>query len=94
LEWLSEQGNASDLSSPLCSPSHAENKEDTQRLLSVLSQLPDSHRHLLVLWAFDGLSYDDIALVCDIAVRTVKSRLSRAKERFRELYTQGGEYDE
>ena len=44
------------------------------------SQLCDSHREILTLIGASGLSYEEAANVCDCAVGTVKSRVSRARE--------------
>ena len=46
-----------------------------------LSQLADEQREVLLLIVAEGLSYEDAASVCGCAVGTVKSRLSRARER-------------
>jgi RNA polymerase sigma-70 factor (ECF subfamily) len=44
------------------------------------AQLSDSHREVLVLIGASGLSYEEAAKVCDCAVGTVKSRVSRARK--------------
>jgi RNA polymerase sigma-70 factor, ECF subfamily len=44
------------------------------------SQLGDSHREVLMLVGASGLSYEEVANICDCAVGTVKSRVSRARE--------------
>ena len=48
-------------------------------------QLGDSHREVLMLVGTSGLSYEEAAKVCDCAVGTVKSRVSRAREELTRL---------
>jgi RNA polymerase sigma-70 factor, ECF subfamily len=54
-----------------------------------LQQLDDLSRQLLVLVAVDGLSYIEAAEIADLAVGTVKSRVSRARQELGRLLTDG-----
>jgi RNA polymerase sigma-70 factor, ECF subfamily len=56
---------------------------------AALAQLDDRSRQLLLLVAVDGLSYAEAAEVSDLAVGTVKSRVSRARVRLGELLEAG-----
>ena len=58
-------------------------KEAAARLWQALDRLPFDQRTAVVLREFDGLSYDEIAFSLDIAVGTVKSRLTRARQALR-----------
>lgn len=49
------------------------------------SQLGDDHREVLMLVGASGLSYEEVANICDCAVGTVKSRVSRAREELTRL---------
>ncbi|HEV7310367.1 sigma-70 family RNA polymerase sigma factor [Ensifer sp.] len=49
-------------------------------LRSALKHLAPDHRDVLVLVAGYGLSYKEAADICDCAVGTIKSRLSRARD--------------
>ena len=49
------------------------------------AQLGDSHREVLMLVGASGLSYEEAANVCDCAVGTIKSRVSRAREELTRL---------
>lgn len=60
-------------------------------LARALDQLDDTSRHLLLLVAVEGLSYAEAAAACDLAVGTVKSRVSRARVRLGELLTSADE---
>ncbi len=46
-----------------------------------LAQLPDDQREAVVLVGASGFSYQEVAEICGVAVGTVKSRVSRARER-------------
>ncbi len=58
-------------------------KQTAMRLWQALDRLPFDQRTAIVLREFDGLSYDEIAFSLDIAVGTVKSRLTRARHALR-----------
>ena len=58
-------------------------KEAAARLWRALDRLPFDQRTAVVLREFDGLSYEEIAFSLDIAVGTVKSRLTRARQALR-----------
>jgi RNA polymerase sigma-70 factor, ECF subfamily len=52
---------------------------------SALSKLSADHREALLLVGAEGLSYEEAAAVCGVAVGTIKSRVNRARARFAEL---------
>ncbi|EJY55730.1 RNA polymerase, sigma-24 subunit, ECF subfamily [Alicyclobacillus hesperidum URH17-3-68] len=54
-----------------------------------LARLNEEHRTVIVLRAFHGLEYDEIAQVLDIPVGTVRSRLHHARMQLRRFL--GGE---
>lgn len=58
-------------------------KQAAARLWSAMDRLPFDQRTAIVLREFDGLSYEEIAFSLDIAVGTVKSRLTRARQALR-----------
>ena len=53
-----------------------------------LDQLSEPLRIALILREWHGLSYEEIAAVCQVPVGTVRSRLSAARDEFRRLWTQ------
>ncbi len=60
-----------------------------------LSQLAVEQREVILLVGLEGLAYDEAAQVLEVPIGTVMSRLSRARERLRQLLTaQGGAQDE
>jgi RNA polymerase sigma-70 factor, ECF subfamily len=58
-------------------------KEMARRLWAALDALPFDQRTVIVLREIDGLSYDEIAESLSVAVGTVKSRLTRARQTLR-----------
>ena len=58
-------------------------KELAAKLQSALDHLPFDQRTAIVLREIDGLSYDEIAYSLGVAVGTVKSRLTRARQALR-----------
>jgi RNA polymerase sigma-70 factor, ECF subfamily len=58
-------------------------KELAGRIWAAMGQLPFDQRTVVVLREIDGLSYDEIAFSLGVAVGTVKSRLTRARDALR-----------
>lgn len=56
-----------------------ENDELEQRLHREINKLKPKYRELIVLRDLEGLSYEEIAQVCQIDVKLVKSRLYEAR---------------
>jgi RNA polymerase sigma-70 factor (ECF subfamily) len=58
-----------------------------------LSRLPDDQREAVILIGASGFSYEEAAKICDCAVGTMKSRVSRARARLQDLLQVEGEGD-
>ena len=58
-------------------------KELARRLQNALDHLPFDQRTAIVLREIDGLSYEEIAFSLGVAIGTVKSRLTRARQALR-----------
>src|SRR5215204_435829 len=58
-------------------------KEASARIWQALDRLPFDQRTALILREVDGLRYDEIAFSLGVAVGTVKSRLTRARQSLR-----------
>jgi RNA polymerase sigma-70 factor (ECF subfamily) len=67
---------------------HVEAARRMRAVLDSVEQLPRRERDVLYLCVFAGLGYADAALVLGIPTGTVRSRLSRARIRLRELQIQ------
>ncbi len=59
-------------------------------LQSALQALPEEQRAVVLLVAIEGLSYAEVARVAGVPIGTVMSRLSRGRERLRQLTDGGG----
>jgi RNA polymerase sigma-70 factor (ECF subfamily) len=58
--------------------------------LRTIAKLPRREQEVLALCVWPGLSYEDAALALNLPVGTVRSRLSRARVRVRELMSDSG----
>jgi RNA polymerase sigma-70 factor (ECF subfamily) len=58
---------------------------------AAIATLPQSERDTLLLFAWEGMPYDEIASALDVPIGTVRSRLNRARARIRELVGERGE---
>lgn len=66
-------------------PSHAMEVQEKQRLVQqALAELQEEHRTVLVLKEMEGLSYEDIAAICNCPIGTVRSRIHRARQELKE----------
>lgn len=65
-------------------------KELAARIWLALEDLPFEQRTALVLREIDGLSYEEIAFSLGVAVGTVKSRLTRARQALRSELSEVG----
>ena len=63
--------------------------EQKRILHNAIETLPDIYRETVVLHYFSGLSYDEIAAYTGVSEGTVKSRMSRAKDKLFSLLKDG-----
>jgi len=61
-------------------------KEESGNILNCLNRLGKEHREVLILRDIKGFTYDEIADILECSIGTVKSRVSRAREKLKELY--------
>lgn len=61
------------------------------RVIDAVAALPDGERDALLLYAWEELSYEEVAAALAIPVGTVRSRLNRARTKIRELEASVGE---
>ena len=59
-------------------------RDDVAIVVEVLAELPETEREAVLLYAWEDLSYEEIATAQDVPVGTVRSRLNRARKRIRE----------
>lgn len=58
-----------------------------------LERLPEDQREAIILIGASGFSYEEAAEICNCAVGTIKSRVSRARSRLQEILEIAGEAD-
>ena len=61
--------------------------ELSEHLEAALASLPDDQRLAIMLSDIHGYGYEEIARISDVAIGTVKSRISRGRARLRTLLT-------
>ena len=70
-------------------PEEAAERLELSRMLQwAINQLPDEQRLVVILSDVEGLSYEEIAESMGTSLGTVKSRLSRARAKLRDLLQQ------
>jgi DNA-directed RNA polymerase specialized sigma24 family protein len=50
-----------------------------------LARLPAEYREVILLVGLEGMNYESVARILDVPIGTVRSRLSRGRERLRAL---------
>jgi len=78
--WMGYEPRASRLSEP---DVQAEREEFRRAVLSALQAMPPKFREVLLLREVEGMSYEEIAQVLRRPLGTVRSRVNRARSRFR-----------
>jgi RNA polymerase sigma-70 factor, ECF subfamily len=66
---------------------------DLDDFRKALEQLPEDQREAIILIGASGFSYEEAANICDCAVGTIKSRVSRARSHLQEVLNVSGESD-
>jgi RNA polymerase sigma-70 factor (ECF subfamily) len=74
---------------PASAGASAETGAALRDLQAALLRLPDEQREVLLLVGLEQLSYAEAAQALDVPIGTVMSRLSRARERLRQLLDEG-----
>jgi RNA polymerase sigma-70 factor, ECF subfamily len=66
-------------------PADQDGAVDLADLRKALAKLPEEQREVLIMVGATGLSYEEAAVVCGVAIGTVKSRVNRGRIRLAEL---------
>ena len=69
----------------LSCPPEQSGRVDFQDLRSALAKLPVEQREAVLLVGAEGLSYEEAASICGVAIGTIKSRVNRARARLADL---------
>lgn len=70
---------------------HAIVSEQRRTIDMAIAQLPEDMRAAVILRDIQGHSYDEIAAMLDANIGTVKSRISRGRERLRQILRENAE---
>jgi len=62
---------------------------ELNELRRAMAMLPDDMREALILIGAGGMSYEEVSDITGVAVGTVKSRVSRARDRLALIYAEG-----
>jgi len=62
---------------------------ELDELRRAMAMLPEEQREALILIGAGGLSYEEASEICGVAIGTVKSRVSRARDRLALIYAEG-----
>lgn len=68
-------------------------KLDLADFREALEMLPEDQREAIILIGASGFSYEEAATICECAVGTIKSRVSRARARLQDILQVSGEAD-
>jgi len=64
--------------------SAVERADELQHLMSVVGQLPDEYREVLMLYYYQDATYRDLAELLGVSVATINARLTKARALLRE----------
>lgn len=76
-DFFADEGNMKDISSP---DALLARDQLQQVVFDAIENLPEELRRAIRLREFEGLSYEEIAVVMDCPIGTVRSRIFRARE--------------
>jgi RNA polymerase sigma-70 factor (ECF subfamily) len=63
--------------------------EERRLLRQAVERLPEQRRKCIVLWAYHGLTYEQIAVALRLALGTVKAHLAQARAQLEDLVESG-----
>lgn len=86
--WINDDNNencALNICDTNCTPDEKTlNKELTNVIKEMIGKLPEHFRLVIILREIQGLSYEEIADITKTSIGTVKSRISRARNKLQE----------
>lgn len=69
----------------LTTPPNQGKRLELRDLERAIARLPDEQRAVLLLVGLEGMRYEEVAVILDVPVGTIRSRLSRGREMLRHL---------
>jgi len=73
------------VSSTLLATTDPTERRQLVELDRALARLPEEQREVILLVGLEGMAYESVAQILEVPIGTVRSRLSRGRERLREL---------
>lgn len=71
-------------------PYDIEKKETNKELYELIQQLPQKYKEIVLLFYYKDLTYEEISEILQIPEGTVRSRLSRAREKLKKMMNERG----
>jgi len=71
-------------------PYDIEKKETNKELYELIQRLPQKYKEILLLFYYKDLTYEEISEILQIPEGTVRSRLSRAREKLKKMMKERG----
>lgn len=71
-------------------PYDIEKKETNKELYELIQRLPQKYKEILLLFYYKDLTYEEISEILQIPEGTVRSRLSRAREKLKKMMNERG----
>jgi RNA polymerase sigma-70 factor (ECF subfamily) len=87
--WRSSQLDPEVAERTLVAVDNPSGNMELDELRRALAMLPDDQREALILIGAGGFSYEEAGEICGAAVGTIKSRVSRARDRLALIYAEG-----
>ncbi len=76
-------------------PFQEDNQNELEQMIeTALQLLPEEHKDALIMQTYSNMTYNEIAVIQEVPMTTVRNRIVRAKSRLRELlsgYVNNGE---
>jgi RNA polymerase sigma-70 factor, ECF subfamily len=83
--WARQKEQMTDEKVRLASAATQTVSRELQHMDRAIQRLPDEEKTTLLLITLEGMSYEEVAQICNIPVGTVRSHLSRARKKLRQL---------
>jgi RNA polymerase sigma-70 factor, ECF subfamily len=91
MESLDDNEQVADRASAMPAAASADSGVVLSELRAALTRLSDEHRQVILLVGLEQMSYAEAALVLDVPIGTVMSRLARGREQLRRLLAREAE---
>ncbi len=87
--WRSTQLDSEVAENTLVAIDNPTSTIELDELRRALAMLPEEQREALILIGAAGLSYEEVSEIVGVAIGTIKSRVSRARDRLALIYAEG-----